>query len=530
MYNLLLVDDEELTLEGMYGNIDWQAMGFDEVFRELSAEGALKRAQTARIDVIVSDIYLGGMDGLEMCRRLLKRWPYAKVIILSGYKDFEFARQAIDLNAVCYLVKPFLYEELSQVVKEALDAFQKELEQRRIVEETRKQMRGMRQQLTEQLINDWAVRGILTREQLPEQAALCGVALTEESRCLPLGVFCEQPPESGADALLFRLSLGEMAQQMLTGEMTLLRYTESPQLMLLLLLFPGDAPAQKYRTYLPGKLETYSMAVKQTLGRSIALLPGTPQRAADVHHEWLRLKALLRREMPLHSGIIIDTEAEMQLPALEMQPSLEELVLQEEWEKARARIDLLFAQLKTQLNGRLLLEGIHAVWSALSADAVRNGLSLTQWTEYASELLNGWKTTQPETLHQCCLRVFDRYREQVTRQRHNHRMELMHQVEDYIAAHLQEELTCAGIAEQFHYHPNYLSRILKACSGKTLNEFIVKVRMNQASRLLEQGYRVSDVAVMVGCDNFSHFSRLFRKVHGESPSQYRQHCGEGKKV
>lgn len=530
MFNLLLVDDEELTLEGMYGNIDWQELGFDEVFRELSAEGALKRAQASRIDVIVSDIHLGGMDGLEMCRRIMERWPCAKIVILSGYKDFEFARQAIDLHAVRYLVKPFLYEELSQVVKEALEAFQKELEQRRIVEEARKQLSGMRQQLMEQLVNDWAVRGILTEDQLTEQAALCGIKLTEESRCLPLGIFCEQPPESGADALLFRLSLGEMAQRMLAGETILLRYTETSQLILLLLLFPNDASAQEYRAYLPGQLETYSMSVEQTLGRSIALLPGLPQKTADVHHEWLRLKTLLRREMPLHSGIIVDQEESAQLSALELQPSLEELVFQEEWEKARARIDLLFAQLEAQLDGRLLLEGIHAVWSALSEDAIRNGLSLTQWNEYASELLNGWNSHQPEMLHQRCLRVFDHYQEQAMRQRHDHRMELLHQVEDYILEHLREDLTCACVAEQFHYHPNYLSRILKAGSGKTLNDLIVEVRMNQACRLLEQGYRVSDAAVMVGCDNFSYFSRLFRKVHGESPSQYRQRCGGSTKV
>ena len=189
-----------------------------------------------------------------------------------------------------------------------------------------------------------------------------------------------------------------------------------------------------------------------------------------------------------------------------------------------------FAQLEAQLDGRLLLEGIHAVWSALSEDAIRNGLSLTQWNEYASELLNGWNSHQPEMLHQRCLRVFDHYQEQAMRQRHDHRMELLHQVEDYILEHLREDLTCACVAEQFHYHPNYLSRILKAGSGKTLNDLIVEVRMNQACRLLEQGYRVSDAAVMVGCDNFSHFSRLFRKVHGESPSQYRQRCGGSTKV
>lgn len=102
MFNLLLVDDEELTLEGMYGNIDWQELGFDEVFRELSAEGALKRAQASRIDVIVSDIHLGGMDGLEMCRRIMERWPCAKIVILSGYKDFEFARQAICMPSVIW--------------------------------------------------------------------------------------------------------------------------------------------------------------------------------------------------------------------------------------------------------------------------------------------------------------------------------------------------------------------------------------------------------------------------------------------
>lgn len=73
-----------------------------------------------RIDVVVTDISMPGMDGIEMCRHIKESWPLCRVIFLSGYRDFDYARRAVEMGVYQYLVKPVRYEDIQQTVEGAL--------------------------------------------------------------------------------------------------------------------------------------------------------------------------------------------------------------------------------------------------------------------------------------------------------------------------------------------------------------------------------------------------------------------------
>ena len=120
MYSLLLVDDELLILDGLFNNIDWEESGFSNVYRASSAEAALDIMNKYRIDVVVTDISMPGMDGIEMCRHIKESWPLCRVIFLSGYRDFDYARRAVEMGVYQYLVKPVRYEDIQQTVEGAL--------------------------------------------------------------------------------------------------------------------------------------------------------------------------------------------------------------------------------------------------------------------------------------------------------------------------------------------------------------------------------------------------------------------------
>ena len=98
MYSLLLVDDETLILDGLYNNIAWEDSGFTDVYNADDAQKALEILDRRRVDVVVTDISMPGLSGLELCERIRARWPLCRVVMLTGYRDFEYACRAVELG------------------------------------------------------------------------------------------------------------------------------------------------------------------------------------------------------------------------------------------------------------------------------------------------------------------------------------------------------------------------------------------------------------------------------------------------
>lgn len=106
MYNLLLVDDELPVLEGLKCALDWSEYGFKQVYTSQCAEDAMQIMKEHRIDLLILDILMPGMNGLEMLRAIRTRHPQTHCILISAHSKFEYAREALRLNVENYLLKP----------------------------------------------------------------------------------------------------------------------------------------------------------------------------------------------------------------------------------------------------------------------------------------------------------------------------------------------------------------------------------------------------------------------------------------
>jgi len=117
MLRVMLVDDEPLALEGLKLLIDWRAEGFEVCAECASGAEALARADATRPDLIVTDIRMPGLDGLELMHTLLKRGFTGQFIVVSGYNDFEYAKRAMRCGVAGYLLKPIEPDEAAQVLE-----------------------------------------------------------------------------------------------------------------------------------------------------------------------------------------------------------------------------------------------------------------------------------------------------------------------------------------------------------------------------------------------------------------------------
>ena len=141
-YRVLLADDEAEIRQGISRKIDWAAQGFVLAGEAENGAEALELAEQIRPDVVLTDIKMPFMDGLELCRRLRRELPAAKLVVFSGFDDFEYARQAVSMGVSEYIMKPVNARELEEVLAGLRTQLEAQRQQRRDMEALRRRYEG----------------------------------------------------------------------------------------------------------------------------------------------------------------------------------------------------------------------------------------------------------------------------------------------------------------------------------------------------------------------------------------------------
>ena len=131
LYRIILVDDEEEVRKGIIRKIDWNHLGFEVVGDAENGAEALEKIEQLEPEVVMTDIRMPFMDGLALTERIRQKYPSMKVLIFSGFDDFEYAQQAIKLNVTEYILKPVNVEELSEILTRVRKNLDEEISQRR---------------------------------------------------------------------------------------------------------------------------------------------------------------------------------------------------------------------------------------------------------------------------------------------------------------------------------------------------------------------------------------------------------------
>ena len=130
MLKVFLVEDEALIREGLRDKIPWEQYGFRMVGDAADGEIALPLIRKTRPDLLITDIKMPFMDGLSLCRIVREEFPSMKIIIISGYDDFEYAREAIHVGVDQYLLKPITRMNLRKVLQEMKDKIEQDRDQK----------------------------------------------------------------------------------------------------------------------------------------------------------------------------------------------------------------------------------------------------------------------------------------------------------------------------------------------------------------------------------------------------------------
>ena len=179
MYCALIVDDESIIRRGLRCMIPWPSLGFTEVREAANAEAALRITEETRVDLIITDICMPGMDGLEMTRRLMALQPGIRIVVVTGYDNFQYAQRCCALGVKHLLIKPVDESELTRLIAALVEEMRSEGSPGAREQEARRRAELSQRMLLESLLSKLA-KGVCSRDDLLTIQNLSGIGEQEK--------------------------------------------------------------------------------------------------------------------------------------------------------------------------------------------------------------------------------------------------------------------------------------------------------------------------------------------------------------
>jgi two-component system response regulator YesN len=514
MYRLIIVDDEEVIRNGLRGVVDWEALGFRVVGTFSNGNAALGYLREHTVDVVLADIRMPRLSGLDLARILMIDKPETLVVILSGYDDFQYAQEAIDLNVFKYLLKPIKESHLTEVFAKLKDT----LDNRDPRADTGHRLEALRERAIEEWLSsgtpsplppsvngslqglEEGERGVLLIEPRSERAA-------QEEKADLLGVcaslrriFSDAIPENEARAFILR-----------NGVRLAVIMAGNPRGLAEELFEIAQEEASSY----PG------LALSAAVGRGV-------REDEEIPRAYLQAERSLSHRMYLGLGRLIQPE-ECRPPGDErgMRLSVEgvaDALLTGSGKQLAERLESCFSRLREAGITRP-----ETVTTLLLSFMVRLKERISPSAPTVAAALPGDAELHRELQDSCCLDEFHS-RLSGTLQRalestgegSGSRSAVISSAVRYIQGNYSRDLSLDAVATEVGVSAGYLSRLFKQVTGETFKGYLTRIRMQEAKRLLSQtGIRVYEIAEEVGYNDQHYFSEVFRKETGLSPLEYR---------
>ncbi|HZG88181.1 response regulator [Paenibacillus sp.] len=537
MYRLLIVDDEPYTVDGLFEILqDAPGLPEMELYKAYAAEEALACLNRVKVDVVVSDIRMPGMDGLELHRSIRARWPLCKVIFLTGLNDADVVRQAMRGGGADYLLKTEGDAPILDAIRAAFEAIERELTNDRFLATAKARLR----QALPAMRNDWFRRLLHygVEEHGVPQAKLDELEspLSADAPALPIVARVDRWPDgsTAADRSLLLYAIENIAAELLAS--VRMQWIAADETYFVLLVQPGAGAAADEAAwaqtvkFAQGTLETVQAACSRLLKLTVSAVCGREPLPWEAVPEacYAMRKSLVVGVGDGRSMMLLSRSGEKppcgdardEAAAARHRERLEAALETGDIEGARSAIEAGFEDVAAYA---AYVETYYAAANRLLSLANRWGVAERKDTGVRIDDLMDLRAHQSRDQAVRCLQDAA---ERLLRARRNVQDEraqrIVDKVDRCIRERIREDVSLTALAEAVYLNPTYLSMLYKQIKGTNISDTIQQVRLERAKELLaDPRLKIHEVAAAVGLDNPGYFTRFFRKHAGVSPQEYR---------
>lgn len=535
MYKLILADDEAEIRQGLKEVVPFEEIGFTVVGEAANGVEALQLCEALEPDLLVTDIRMPLLDGLTLCRRVREALPTVQFIILSGYDEFEYARQAIEVKTMRYLLKPISAAEFSAVLRRAKKVLDEEFSKRRDITRLKEHFRESLPLLRGMLLGS-LLTGDVGAERAVELARKYGDELEAGGYAVALARPGEDEDAAGIGdpelrQFAVRNILCEVMEEKSSGGGYRLQIFMHNGMLAVLFLLPAAEDALLTRC--AGHLDEARRTVQHYLGVRLSV------GVSAVCDGLGRVSAAARQARTALDQCVLSGEAQV-LRITDIQPDSGNRLAADEplMRKLANGIKAGDApQAESALAG--LMEQCRSGrpnprdWQAYLMEVFMCLMRVVSELALAREPLDDALDRLTQTVLRGCPSVDDAHdalldfvtalMDAAEHQRTTTSRLLAGEAEQYLRQNYgQADMTLEKLCMHLHISPSYFSMVFKKETKRTFHQYLTELRMDRALTLLSSTeLQTAQIAERVGLPDPSYFSYCFKKHFGYPPSRAR---------
>lgn len=533
MYRILLVDDEILVRDAIRENIDWAEMDCELVGDCENGQEAAEFVKKHPVDIVLTDICMPYMDGMELSHFLHDNYPDTVIVIFSGFGEFEYAKKAIQYNVSEYMLKPVTAMELRQVIEKMKGKVDQKRKEKQRLEHLTKTSESYRKNA--QIIRSKAIEALVncTRDINESLEQLEGMGITLQASNYRVAVFdmdlysdmYQLDVEKRQESALMAFVLFNVSDEIVSREGIGIAYQEGSSRVCV--LFQGSRNKETAQQVTSVCREIQSK-VKELIGIEISIGIGNwvrePQQLILSHD--LAQQAIQYRYL-LGGNLLIDMEEDKTGQNISLQESLEYFTNAIKTGQ-KENMELALSKMEQEIKGAFVNKSRACIYLQQIIRAVGNACE-TVGSELDGIVGNGDKLIQRVTeqkTFQKAIGLVKEYASEAFEELQNlnsssgQRQALL--AVDYIQNnYMDPDLSLNSICSYLNISTSYFSTIFKEVTGGTFTEILIRTRMDKAKELLENTTMKNyEIAEKVGFSDPHYFGISFKKMTGKTPTEY----------
>ncbi|MCI7766595.1 MAG: response regulator transcription factor [Oscillospiraceae bacterium] len=496
MFKVLLVDDEPNVRLGIKMMIPWEDIGCEIIGEAEDGDDGLSKIMLSRPDIVIADIKMPGKTGIEMTEAAKALGFKGKVIILSGYSDFSYAKTAISLGVENFILKPVDEDELTEAIKAAGEKIRNERE------------KSYQQEIGSEYLYEQQVKGLFAGDGGHIADAVAAGAFS--SYCAAVIGFDDESSSDSTEAVrsfFNNMKNVDIVSVDISG--------------VLGLLFKGwDREDVK---------ESLIRLSEALMGRAFIAFGGNASSPAEISRSYNEAKSIYaNRFIFRHCGVAAPDllKSSRVDENIDFASQIYAYMEINDIEKLSRTLDMFMESMQTMDNTpeKAKISCITLVMD-IRSKIVRSASDKKPEALISDEFvsrISGMTILKDiiEEIRKCLIGVSDACFSKTTKSN-------MERVVQYIRANYNHELRLEMLAGIFGYNSAYLGKVFHQYTGENFNNYLDEIRISEAKRLLaEEDYKVYEVAEMVGYSNINYFHNKFKKYVGTSPLSYKKSFGK----
>ena len=535
MYRVLIVDDEAAVRRGLKNTIDWNYLGFELVGEADDGTVALDMTETLKPDVIITDICMPIMDGIEYLKKLKAMNSRAGIIILSGHDRFDFARDAIRYGAFSYILKPVDNKELVSQLLSLKEKIESENKYNIEFEKLRVLVQENRPMLKERFLNS-LVKGMLNDDaDILKKLEFFGIGPLDSSMAVMVADIDDYPASfdglNEEEKQIRKFAMVEIAEKKLSNYGRGCVFSGNDRQFIIILSFEGEKSECRQYNMTFGLAEEIKSTVSSLFGFTVTI--GTSKAVYSLKclkkgyneaQEAIRQKSWLGKDSIIFFQDVVTGNTKICTYPKEAESEVFAGISGKNTAQSLKGIES-FCRYIYEFKG-LELKYIHEMAIRLSFGIYHTLFDTGMSLDSIHQLIQVQAVSQFQTLDDIrgflegevikIITVLEdeskaRYRHEITR------------AVNYINEHFNEQIELNEVAEYIHLSPYYLSRLFKKETGRNLIDYLNEVRINRAKDLIKDpALKLYEIAEKVGYRDNTYFGQMFKKYVGISPGDFRR--------